>query len=501
MGSGMLDLTEAQTTKEGAVEPLDLVVIGAGIAGLNALNTATEYLPEGARVLLVDQKDAAGGMWNTAYDYVRLHQPHPMFTVGNMSWDWRKPRGYLAARDEVQSHLASALKPIGEKVGLQTRFGHTVERCAEIETDSGPMAEVVYHPNGNPTAKTTVRANRAIHASGLNYGLADPLALSSKRIHSIIPQDLIATLKNHPDAPVVVVGGGKTGMDTVLATLAAGPQREVTLVKGRGTNFLNRNKYLPTGLKRWTSGDLVSRIFRDLALNFDGDNEDHTLAHFRKAYSSDPTSNNGVFLYGLQSEEELEKIKSGLAAALEDYLTDITDNPEGPQMLMRSGAAIPIPEGSIVVNCTGSFFRGEALGEPMPVLSANDCVLSINTRDGIHFLTSVSGFFATHLLYRGELRGRGFYTLDLEALFRKDRNAWVGASAAQAYLNQVIAVQTLPLMLLDRCGLDLDRWYPFPRRMAGLIQMKSTANSDISHCSRVLDRVAERFDVHAAPVE
>lgn len=501
MGSDMLDQTDAHTTKGRTVEEFDLVVIGAGIAGLNALNTATEYLPNGAQVLLVDQKDAAGGMWNTAYDYVRLHQPHPMFTVGNMTWDWRKPRDYLAARDEVQSHLASALNPIGEKVGLQTRFGHTVERCAEIETDSGPMAEVVCYPNGNPAAKTTLRVNRAIHASGLNYGLAEPLALTSQRIHSIIPQDLLATLKNHPDAPVVVVGGGKTGMDTVLATLAADPQREVTLLKGRGTNFLNRTKYIPTGLKRWTSGDLVSRLFRDLSLNFDGDNEDHTLAHFRKAHSSDPTSNNGVFLYGLQSEDELAQIKSGLSAAHEDYLTDITDNPEGPQMLMRSGAVIAIPQGSIVVNCTGSFFRGEVLGDPIPILSTNDCVLSINARDGFHFLTSVSGFFATHLLYRGELRGRGFYTLDHEALFRKNRNAWVGACAAQAYMNQVVAVQSLPFMLLDRCGLDLDRWYPLPRRMAGLIRMKSSAKSDISHCCRVLDRVAERFEIHAAPVE
>lgn len=70
----------------------DLVVIGAGVAGLNALYAATQYLSKDARVLLIDQKQAAGGMWNTAYDYVRLHQPHPMFTVGDMRWDWQKPK-------------------------------------------------------------------------------------------------------------------------------------------------------------------------------------------------------------------------------------------------------------------------------------------------------------------------------------------------------------------------------------------------------------------------
>ncbi|MCR9134519.1 MAG: NAD(P)-binding protein [Alphaproteobacteria bacterium] len=58
-------------------EPYDLVIIGAGIAGLNALHAASVYLPTSARILLIDEKDAPGGMWTMAYEYVRLHQPHP----------------------------------------------------------------------------------------------------------------------------------------------------------------------------------------------------------------------------------------------------------------------------------------------------------------------------------------------------------------------------------------------------------------------------------------
>jgi len=496
----MLDQKHAKPDSSSEIETYELVLVGAGIAGLNALSAASEYLPKDARVLLLDQKDAPGGMWNTAYDYVRLHQPHPMFTVGNMKWNWRKPRGYLAARDEVQNHLSRALAPIAKKVALETEFAQTVSSCVEVETGHGPMAQITFHPNENPGTSKTVLAKRAVHASGLNYSLAEALAFSSKSVVSIIPQDLLKTLDAIPDAAVVVVGGGKTGMDTVLATLAADPTRRVSLIKGRGTNFLNRTKYLPTGMKRWTSGELVSRIFRDLALHFDGDNEDKTLAHVRKNHSTDVDTNNGVFLYGLQSEDELAKIKAGLTENLADYLVDVEDTAAGPQMTLRSGAASIVPEGTIFVNCTGSFFRADTVQDPMPILSPNNCVLSINPRDGFHFLTSVTGFFALHLLYRDKLRGQGFYTLDHEALFRKNRNAWVGASAAQAYMNQVIAVQTLPLMLLDRCGLDMDRWYPLHRRMSGLLRMKASADSDIAHCRRVLDRVANRFGVHAGPL-
>lgn len=493
---GMRDISE--TAPPGEV--LDLVVVGAGIAGLNALNSAVEYLPKGARVLLLDQKAAAGGMWNTAYDYVRLHQPHPMFTVGNQPWTLGQPRSYLAARDEVRAHLAASLAPISERVDLQTGFGQTVSKCREVTTGSGPRAEVIWHPNGQPDESRSVLAQRAIFASGLDYQKADPLPLSSGRVISIIPQDLRATLAAHPGAPVLVVGGGKTGMDTILATLTQDPARKITLINGRGIFFYNRTKYLPDGLQRWTSGKLVSRVFHDSAMLFDGDNEDQVIDDFRNTYSTDPSGRAGQYLYGVQSEEEHARITAGLAETLPDYLTDIDDGPKGPVMRLRSGAAHPVSEGSIVVNCTGSFFRAASLAERRPLLSPEGTVLSITPQDGFHFLTSVAGFFLPHLLYRGALRGRGFCSFDHEALFLRNRNAWVGASVAQAYLNQVIATQTLPMLLLDRCGLDFDRWYPLPRRMLALFQMKAGARADITHCRKALDRVADRFGIACAPV-
>ena len=187
------------------------------------------------------------------------------------------------------------------------------------------------------------------------------------------------------------------------------------------------------------------------------------------------------------------------APVIDGYLDDISESETGHQATLRSGETYDIAPGTIVVNCTGSFFRG-AYGTDAPCLSPGGAVVHINARDGFHFLTSVSGFFLMHLLYRDELRGQGFYSVDHEALFRKNRNAWVGAAAAQAYMNQTIAVQTLPLLLLDKCGLDLDRWYPLPRRMAGLFRMKRNATVDIANCKKTLDRVAERFDVRCEPL-
>lgn len=130
----------------------------------------------------------------------------------------------------MQAHLASALAPIQSRVTLETCFAHTVSRCEEVETAQGAQAELALHPNGAPENHRRIRAKQAIYAPGLNYQIAAPLSVSSQGTHSIAPQDLLPTLEAHPASPVIVVGGGKTGMDTVLATLGADPNRHVTLI-------------------------------------------------------------------------------------------------------------------------------------------------------------------------------------------------------------------------------------------------------------------------------
>ncbi len=498
----MLDQTETHNPEgnERATETYDLIVVGAGLAGLNALYAATDYLPKGAKVLLIDQNQKAGGMWNAAYDYVRLHQPHPMFTIGDIEWPWTKPATYLAKRDEIRDHLAAALEPISQSVALETRFGHTVLSCNEVETAEGHRARIRFHANDDPSRVQTVEAATAIYASGLDYREAEPLALSSGSVISIIPQDLRATLAAKPAAPVVVVGGGKTGMDTVLETLAQDPGRPVSLINGTGTNFMNRTKYAPTGLRRWFSGEPFSRLLRDLALTFDGDNEDQTIEHFRRTHSTDPDTPNRAFLFAFQSVAEDARVAKGVRQKYADYLVDVADGPDGPRMELRSGTAEPVEPGSIFVNCTGSYFRRKDLADPRPCLSPHRTVLSITPRDGLHYHTGVSGFFATHLFYRGELTDLGLYTIDFEALFRESKNAFVGAVAAQAYMFHVTMVQSLPLPVLNRCLLDLDRWYPLPRRLVWFLRLKATARADLTHCRAVLDRVAARFDIHCAPL-
>lgn len=60
---GEVGTVQDSASLAGAIQ-CDLAVVGAGVAGLNALYAAAQYLPKSARVLLIDQKDGPAGMWN-----------------------------------------------------------------------------------------------------------------------------------------------------------------------------------------------------------------------------------------------------------------------------------------------------------------------------------------------------------------------------------------------------------------------------------------------------
>jgi cation diffusion facilitator CzcD-associated flavoprotein CzcO len=75
-----MSLEPQATDATAQVISCDLCILGAGIAGLNALFAATRYLLRDQKVVLVDRRASAGGMWH-------------------------------ATRSEIVSHLASASKP------------------------------------------------------------------------------------------------------------------------------------------------------------------------------------------------------------------------------------------------------------------------------------------------------------------------------------------------------------------------------------------------------
>jgi hypothetical protein len=475
-------------------ETSELIVIGAGIAGLNALAVAGRYLSPRDRVVLVDSRPRAGGMWVDTYDFVRLHQPHPIFTAGNIAWQLDKPAGHLATRDEVLDHMRYCVDVVRRKVDLEERFGWEYIEHAEA---GGTVTVTVRGPGGRNETLTT---KRLIKAYGNHVLPSSPLPLSSAAVRSTTPEALSGLIAQRPEdsSPVWIIGSGKTAIDVALMLRRECPGRELNMVAGSGTMFSRRETFFPTGPRRWYAGTRINAMLRQVALRFDGTNEQDVAAWFADTYGISPAAEPANFFSAYLSDAECADVRAGVRRIEPGHLDDVLDTADGPRIVLRDGRSLAIPADSWVVNCTGYLAQPRRPYEPF--VSDTGKVLSIQLRSSVTGpFTSFAGYHLTHLMFRGKLRAARLYELDLEDLATKSRSAIIWASITLSMYNLGRIARALPPKVMIDCGLDFDRWYPGARRMAGATALLATQPWDVRRYRKTLDTLGERFDVQVGP--
>lgn len=477
-----------------SVETCDVCIVGAGITGLNALFVASQYLGRGQRVILVDRRPRAGGMWVDTYPYVRLHQPHPMFTAGNIPWTLGEKPGYLATKTEALNHLEHCLNVIKRDVSVTELFGWTA--VSHDETSAG----VLVHCRSSEGESLTIDAKRLINAHGYRIDPNNPLVLSSARVNSVSPDscDVRSGAMADDGAPVWVVGGGKTGMDTAHALIERYPGREVNLVAGSGTYFGRRDRLFPGGAGRWWRGTQIGVVARRTALRFDGTNESEVAEWYRKKYATwvTPTARN--YMLGILSDAESKTIAAGMNSVVMDHLVDVLDRDGTTEMVFRTGATKPVEPGSWIVNCTGYVMRKDVPYEPF--VSCGGAVLSIQTRSAALHLSSFAGYFLTHLLFLNLLRDTELCELDLQEMQKKSKVALPYVMFSLVQHNISVMGDCLPGRVFGECGLDFDLWYPYPRRLVGSAPFLLKHRRERAQHRRTLETVRQRFDVRCGPL-
>ncbi|SNT29283.1 FAD-dependent oxidoreductase [Rhodococcoides kyotonense] len=487
------DASEPQ--REDLIETCDICIVGAGIAGLNAAAVASQYLSRDQKIVLVDRRPRSGGMWVDTYPYVRLHQPHPLFTAGNIEWTLDEDRSHLATKSEVLDHFDHCIDVIEQRVSLVEYYGWTVDDHVESESGNRLTAKSI---SGQ---RLTIQAQRVIKASGLEINPKQPLQVSSSRIHSVSPDyfDFRGHDMRGSRAPIWIVGGGKTAMDTAHLAVTEYPGREVNIIAGQGTYFIDRDKLVPNGTRRLLSGTLPTRLFNTAALRFDGTNEDDVREWFQSDYAVQPVRPSRQFFNGLLSKSEAEAISSKVSTVDMEYFEDAIDHPDGIELRYRSGRTRHIPPGSWLVNCSGYIFRDNSAYEPY--VSSRGTAVSINTRSVTIGFSSFAGYFLTHLLLLGKLDEVPLYELDAEDLTRKAKETLVWTALALNQHNLSVIFDAVPQKVFQDCGLNFDRWYPVHRRMIGTLAFLRTHHRDREHHRKTLDTVRERFDVRCGPLQ
>ncbi|MGE2717735.1 FAD-dependent oxidoreductase [Mycolicibacterium litorale] len=476
-------------------ESCDVCIVGAGLAGLNALFAASRHLAPDQRIILVDRRPRVGGMWVDTYPYVRLHQPHPMFTAGDIAWTLGRERSYLATKDEVLDHFQHCLNEIRKRVRVDEFYG--CDMVGDAEADG--RVRVSCRSADGQTLE--IDAGKLVKAYGFRITPNDPLPLTTDRVHSVSPDhcDVRTGEIRDSDTPVWIIGGGKTAMDTAHAVIANCPGREVNLVAGRGTFFQCRDKFFPDGARRWWGGTLISRLGVEASRRFDGTNEEDVWRWHRDKYGTWLTPDTGNFLLGVLSEDECRTIAGGLRSVVMDYFVDATDSGDAVELAFRSGATTTVEPGAWIVNCTGYVTHRDDPYEPY--LSAGGSVLSIQVRSATMHLSSYMGYFMTHMLMLDRLGDTPLYELDVQDLTQKSRTAFPYTLLTLAQYNLSLMADQLPAKVFAECGLDFDRWYPLPRRLAATARFMLTHRRHRERQRRALDAMRDRFDLRCGPLD
>jgi hypothetical protein len=446
------------------------------------------------KVILIDRRQRVGGMWVDTYEYVRLHQPHPMFTAGNIKWTLGRDRSYLATKGEVLDHFEHCLDVIRQRVRVDERFGWALES----DDETGGLVRITCRSSDGRLL--VVESKQLIKAYGFRVEPNDPFEISSTRVLSVSPDfcDMRGDEMRASDTPVWIIGGGKTAMDTAHALITEYPGREVNLVAGSGTFFTSRERILPSGAGRWWRGKVFSSVGMEMCRRFDGTNETDVANWYRATYGTWLTPQTGNFLLGVLSETENATIAAGLNHVIMDHAVDVIDRNGATDLVFRSGATKTIQPDSWIVNCTGYLLQRDHPYEPY--VSPSGAVVSIQPRSATLHLSSYMAYFLTHLLFLGKIKDVPLYELDGQALRAKSRAAGPYTLVSLVQYNLSLISDSVPAKVFGECGLDFDRWFPLHRPIVGMARFALTHHREREHWRRTLDTVRERFDIRCGPL-
>lgn len=205
-----------------AAEDLDVVVIGAGQAGLAASH---ELAAAGVAHVVLERSGGVGGSWAHRWDSFCLVTPNHTVGLPGGPYTGDAPHGYLARAgilEHLQRYAASFDAPVRTGVAVSSLAGSSRGglRLRTADGDSIRARHVVVATGAYQ------RAHRPDWVAGLPAGLP---VLDATQYRS--PDGL-------PEGPVLVVGSGQTGCQLAEELVLSG--RQVFLACGRAPWILRR---------------------------------------------------------------------------------------------------------------------------------------------------------------------------------------------------------------------------------------------------------------------
>lgn len=215
-----------------ATAHFDVLIVGAGISGIDAAHHLLEQHPERSFAML-ERQSAFGGTWRT-HRYPGIRSDSDLHTFGFKWKPWTGPT--LATAEEILAYLDEAIAEQG--LGQRIRYGHAVE-SAEWDSAEARWTLGVRRQEDDALVVMTcgflwMCQGYYRHQKGYTPDFPGAESFAGQIVHpQTWPEDLDVTGKK-----VVVIGSGATAATLVPAV--AGKCAHVTMLQRSPTWFYPR---------------------------------------------------------------------------------------------------------------------------------------------------------------------------------------------------------------------------------------------------------------------
>ncbi|HKT49253.1 MAG TPA: NAD(P)/FAD-dependent oxidoreductase, partial [Candidatus Angelobacter sp.] len=353
--------TSASTTK--GSEHFDVLIIGAGLSGIDAAYHLKKFCPRKTYVIL-EQRERIGGTWDL-FRYPGIRSDSDMLTMGYSFRPWTLPRS-ISPGEDIREYITATARDEG--IDRHIRFRHQIKRASWSSEDARWTIEAVRQTECGEEP-VTLTCNFLFSCAGYyrySGGYLPEFPNTEKFKGGIIhpqawPEDL-----DYVGKKVLIIGSGATAV-TLLPAMAktAGHvtmlQRSPTYVisapeKDRIANFLRH--IMPAmwayKLSRWKNVGYMTYVYQfsqrfpnfvkkalvkkaQKQLGGDFDVETHFTPRYRPWEQRMCLVPDGD-LFGA--------IKSGRASVITDQIETFTEK----GVLLKSGKEL---EADIIVTATG----------------------------------------------------------------------------------------------------------------------------------------------------
>jgi NAD(P)-binding Rossmann-like domain len=230
----------------------DYLVVGAGASAMAF--TDVLVAESNADVVMVDRRHAPGGHWNSAYPFVRLHQPAAFYGVnsrmlGTGTIDTDGPNAGWYERVTAAEILDYFQRVLNEVLLASGR----VRFFAMSDYERAPTGEHRFTSRLTGETTTVVVRRKIVDATYLETSVPsthEPSFAVDPAVRFIAVNDLVT--QSGPTSGYTVIGAGKTSMDACLWLLDNGvAPTTIRWIRPRDAWLYNRQYFQPLDLVSW----------------------------------------------------------------------------------------------------------------------------------------------------------------------------------------------------------------------------------------------------------